>query len=174
MSTSGESTIELSDEEVATLVKLIQEKNTTDVNELGIAASHPELYAKLDKAYHDMACQAEYVYWIWNGFDNGYYEYDGEELMDYCERECGFNFEFIEGDYLDENGEIDEESKEYAKSDAFRDWLDDYVRSLSDDDLIKFMREHMSDQIDLDEVDNSLEYTVDIPEDIIRKAKEQA
>ena len=169
VTTSGESTIELSDEEVTTLVQLIREKGTTDVGELGLETSHPELYAKLDEAYHDMARHAEYMHWLWEGFDNGYYEYDEEELMDYCERECGFNFEFIEEDYLDENGEIDEESKEYAKSAAFHDWLDDYVRSLSDDDAAEFMRDHMDAEIDVDDV----EYTVNIPEDIIKKAKEQ-
>jgi hypothetical protein len=36
VTTSGESTIELSDEEVATLVQLIREKGTTDVGELGL------------------------------------------------------------------------------------------------------------------------------------------
>lgn len=169
VTTSGESTIELSDEEVATLVQLIREKGTTDVGELGLETSHPELYAKLDEAYHDMARHAEYMHWLWEGFDNGYYEYDEEELMGYCERECGFNFEFIEEDYLDENGEIDEESKEYAKSAAFHDWLDDYVRSLSDDDAAEFMRDHMDAEVDVDEV----EYTVNVPEDIIKKAKEQ-
>jgi hypothetical protein len=40
VTTSGESTIELSDEEVATLVQLIREKGTTDVGELGLETSH--------------------------------------------------------------------------------------------------------------------------------------
>ena len=169
VTTSGESTIELSDEEVATLVRLIREKGTTEIDELDLETSHPELYAKLDEAYHDMARHAEYMHWLWEGFDNGYYEYDEEELMDYCERECGFSFEFIEEDYLDENGEIDEESKEYAKSAAFHDWLDDYVRSLSDDDAAAFMTEHMDAGVDVEDV----EYTVNIPEDIVKMAKEQ-
>ena len=57
----------------------------------------------------------------------------------------------------------------YAKSAAFHDWLDDYVRSLSDDDAAEFMRDHMDAEVDVDEV----EYTVNVPEDIIKKAKEQ-
>ena len=48
--------------------------------------------------------------------------------------------------------------------------LDDYVRGLSDDDVVKFMGEHMDASVDVDDV----EYTVSIPEDIILKAKEQA
>ena len=169
VTTEGSSTIELSDEEVTTLVQLIREKETTDIGELDLETSHPELYAKLDEAYHDMARHAEYMHWLWEGFDNGYYEYDEEELMDYCERECGFDFEFIEEDYLDENGEIDEDSKEYAKSSAFHDWLDDYVRSLSDDDAAAFMTEHMDAGVDVEDA----EYTVNIPEDIVKMAKEQ-
>ena len=167
---SGESTIELSDEEEATLVKLIQEKNTTDVNELGIAASHPGLYAKLDKAYHDMACHTEYMYWIWKSFEEDDYEYVDKELIDYCERECGFSFEDDESDFLDDNGDLDEKGISYAKSEAFRDWLHSYVRSLSDDDLINFMCKHMDFAVN----DDYVEYTVNIPEDIIRKAKEHA
>ena len=169
ITTEGSSTIELSDEEVTTLVQLIREKGTSDIVKLDLETSHPELYAKLDEAYHDMARHAEYMHWLWEGFDNGYYEYDEEELMDYCERECGFDFEFIEEDYLDENGEIDEDSKEYAKSSAFHEWLDDYVRSLSDDDAAAFMTEHMDAGVDVEDV----EYTVNIPEDIVKMAKEQ-
>ena len=169
VTTSGESTIELSDEEVATLVQLIREKGTADVGKLDLETSHPELYAKLDEAYREMARHAEYMHWLWEGYDNGYYEYDDDELMDYCERECGFFFEYDKNDYLDANGDFDEEEMGYAKSEAFHEWLDDYVRGLSDDDAAEFMNEHMDAAIDVDDV----EYTVNIPEDIILKAKEQ-
>ena len=168
--TEGESTVELSDEEVATLVKLIQEKNTTDVEQLDLETSHPDLYKKLDKAYGQMARHAEYMHWIWEGFENGYYEYDEEELMNYCERECGFSFEYDENDYLNDNGEFDEEELGYAKSDAFTSWLDDYVHSLSDDDAAEFISEHMGAEVEVDDV----EYTVAIPAEIIQKAKQQS
>ncbi len=165
--TSGESTIELSDEEVATLVQLMREKNTTSVEKLDLETSHPELYKKLDEAYHEMARHAEYMHWLWEGYNNGYYEYDEEELMDYCERECGFSFEYDEEDYLDDKGEFDEEEMGYAKSDAFRSWLDDYVTGLSDDEVATFFNEHMDAQIDVEDV----EYKVAIPDEIIQMAK---
>ena len=168
--TNGESTVELTDEEVTTLVQLIRQKGTTDVEKLDLETTHPQLYAKLDKAYHDMARLAEYMHWLWEGYDNGYYEYDDDELMEYCERECGFFFEYDENDYLDANGDFDEEEMGYAKSKAFHEWLDDYLRGLSDDDVVKFMGEHMDAAVDIDDV----EYAVSIPEDIILKAKEQA
>jgi len=166
--TEGESTVELSDEEVATLVKLIQEKNTTDVDKLDLKSSHPNLFKKLDDAYCKMARHAEYMHWLWEGYENGYYEYDEEELMSYCGRECGFSFEYDENDYLNDNGELDEEELGYAKSDAFTSWLDDYVRSLSDDDAADFFNEHMDAGVEVDDV----EYTVAIPEEIIQKAKQ--
>jgi len=160
---NGKSTVELSDEEVATLVKLIREKSTTSIDELGIATFHPELYAKLDEAYGNMARKTEYMFWLWECFEDDDFGYDRKELIDYCERECGFNFEHNKDDNLDE-----EELYE-TKYEAFLEWLDKYVRSMSDDDAARFMCEHMDADIEVEDV----EYKVDIPEDIIRKAKEQ-
>jgi hypothetical protein len=168
VTTSGESTIELSDEEVATLVQLIREKGTTDLDELELEKSHPELYAKLDEAYHDMARHAESMHWLWEGYNNGYYEYDEDELMDYCERELGFSYEYDEDNYLDADGNFDEDDMGYAKSAAFREWLDYYLYSLSDDDAAEFMEEHLGAGVDVDDV----EYTVAIPQAIIDKAQQ--
>ena len=162
MTTGGEGTIELSDEEVDILVQLIREKGTTDVGALDLKTSHPELYAKLDKACGDLAHQAEYMYWLWEGYNNGDYEYDEEELMDYCERECGFSFEY------EEDGEFDEDEMADAKSEAFHEWLDDYVYGLSDYDAAKFMCEHMDANVDVDDV----QYEVAIPQEIIDKAQQ--
>ena len=168
--TEGEGTVELSDEEVTTLVQLIRQKGTTDVGELDLETTHPDLYAKLDKAYHDMAQHAETMHWLWEGYENGYYEYDEDELMDYCEQELDFTFEYDEEDYLDEDDdELDEDEMSYAKSRAFRSWLDDYLHSLSDEEVLSFMNEHMDACIEDEEVE---EYTVSIPEAIIQKAKE--
>lgn len=168
---NGEGTVELSDEEVTTLVELIRQKGTSDVEELDLESSHPDLYAKLDKAYHDLAQHAETMHWLWEGYENGYYEYDEDELMDYCERELDFTFEYDEDDNLDDDAELDDDDDEqyYAKLRAFRSWLDDYLHSLSDDDAASFMEEHMDADINMDYVD----YTVSIPKAIIQKAKEQ-
>ena len=90
---NGESAVELSDEEVNILVQLIKEKDSTDVDELDIATSHPDLYEKLDDAYRQMAYDAEELHWLWEGYHNGYFEYDTDKLMNYCEKELGFKFE---------------------------------------------------------------------------------
>jgi hypothetical protein len=125
---NGESAVELSDEEVDILVKLIQEKNSTDVGDLDLVTLHPDIYKKLDEAYSDMAYRAEEIHWLWEGYNNGYFEYDSEKLMDYCEKELGFEFEYdVKDYYLDdpedleegEEPEIDEDMLEEDKSDAF-------------------------------------------------------
>ena len=172
---NGESAVELSDEEVNILVQLIKEKDTTDVDELDIATSHPNLYEKLDDAYRQMAYDAEELHWLWEGYHNGYFEYDSDELMSYCERELGFKFEYDEKDYyLDnpadlEEGEepdIDEDRIEEDKNDAFSEWLSDYVNSLSDKEAKSFFYNHMNADLDLDNV----EYSVEIPAAIIKQA----
>jgi len=176
---NGESAVELSDEEVDILVKLIQENDSTDVEDLDLENLYPDIYEKLDEAYHDMAFHAEYMHWLWEGYENGYYEYDEDELMDYCERELDFTFEYDEDDNLDDDAELDvdpelnddddDDEQYYAKLRAFRSWLDDYLHSLSDDEALSFMNEHMDACIEDEEVE---EYTVSIPEAIIQKAKE--
>ena len=174
---NGESAVELSDEDVDILVKLIKEKNTVNVDELDIATTHPDLYEKLDDAYCEMANDAEELHWLWEGYHNGYFEYDSEELMNYCERELGFKFEYDEKDYyLDdpedleegEEADIDEDQIEEDKNDAFSEWLDDYVSGLDDDEARDFFYEHMDADLNMDDV----EYTVGIPQAIINKAQD--
>ena len=172
---NGESAVELSDEEVDILVKLIKEKNTVNVDELDLATTHPDLYEKLDDAYCEMANDAEELHWLWEGYNNGYFEYDSEKLMNYCEREIGFKFEYDEKDYyLDdpedlEDGEepdIDEDRIEEDKYEAFSEWLNDYVNELPDKEAKSFFYEHMNADLDMDNV----EYSVEIPAAIIKKA----
>ena len=174
---NGESAVELSDEEVDILVKLIQEKNSTDVGDLDLETLHPDIYKKLDEAYSDMAYRAEEIHWLWEGYNNGYFEYDSEKLMDYCEKELGFEFEYdVKDYYLDdpedleegEEPEIDEDMLEEDKWDAFSEWLDDYLSDLSDDEARDFFYNHMDADLNMDGV----EYTVGIPEAIIAKAKQ--
>ena len=173
----GESAVELSDEEVDILVKLIKEKDSTDIGDLDLEDLYPEIYKKLDEAYYKMAYDAEEMHWLWEGYYNGYYEYDSEKLMDYCEKELGFEFEYdVKDYYLDdpedleegEEPEIDEDMLEEDKSDAFSEWLDDYLSDLSDDEARDFFYNHMDADLNMDGV----EYTVGIPEAIIAKAKQ--
>ena len=172
---NGESAVELSDEEVDILVKLIKEKDSTDVKDLDLEHLHPDIYEKLDDAYYQMAYDAEEIHWLWEGYYNGYYEYDDDELMAYCEKELGFSFEFNPEEYFDEDDleyyKEDPESYEDeiydVKSEAFQEWLSDYVSGLSDDEARDFFYNHMDADLNLDDID----YTVEIPQAIIAKAQ---
>ena len=171
---NGESAVELSDEEVDILVKLIKEKDSTDVGDLDLEHLHPDIYEKLRKAYYQMAYDAEEIHWLWEGYYNGYYEYDDDELMAYCEKELGFSFEFKPEEYFDEDDleyykEDSYEDEIYdVKCEAFHEWLSDYVSGLSDDEAREFFYDHMDADLNLDDID----YTVEIPQAIIAKAQQ--
>ena len=173
---NGESAVELTDEEVDILVKLIKENDTTDVEDLDLENLYPAIYEKLRDAYYKMAYDAEEMHWLREGYDNGYFEYDEEKLMNYCERELDFKFEYdIKKYYLDdpedlEEGEepdIDEDQIEEDKYEAFSEWLDDYVNGLPDKEAKSFFYNHMNADLDMDNV----EYSVEIPAGIIKKAQ---
>ena len=62
--TEGAGILELDDNEVSLLINIIKKKKTSDVDELGIEESHPDLYEKLRQAYYDMAYRAEELHWL--------------------------------------------------------------------------------------------------------------
>ena len=166
---NGEGTVELSDEEVKCLVELIREKNATDVDELELDQRYPELYQKLDKAYHDMARRAEEMHWLWEGFYDGVYEYDLDDVMTYCEDECGYEYEPSDGVITDEEDEdYDEDALFEDKAEVFNEWLDGYLSGLSDEDACAFFYDQLNAGVDLDDV----EYEVRIPAAIIEMARE--
>ena len=55
-----------------------------------------------------------------------------------------------------------------AKCQNFQEWLSDYVSGLSDDEARDFFYNHMDADLNLDDVD----YTVEIPQAIIVKAQQ--
>ena len=173
---NGESAVELSDEEVDILVKLIKKKGTTDVEALDLEYLYPAIYKKLNDAYHDMAYDAKEMDLLWDGFFSGSFECDFGELMDYCEKNLGFYFFLNPKDYFSdeelayfkENPEAYEEIVDESKSEAFGDWLIDYVFDLPDDEARDFFYNQMHAKLNLDKV----EYTVRIPQAIITKVQQ--
>ena len=163
----AENTVELTDEEVAALVALIKEKGTSDVEKLELHKVYPDIYEKLNDAYYEMAYNAERSYWLWEGYESGCYEYDGEGLMEYCKDNCGYEFEYDEDDYLDEDGDIDEDRLHDDEIEAFGEWLDDYLYGLPSEEAEEFLCEQMGAEVDV--VD--LTYSVEIPQAIIEMAK---
>ena len=166
----GKGTVDLSYREVKSLVALIKEKGTSDINELGLKEIYPEIYKKLDEAYYKMSYDAVERHWIWEGFHEGCYEFDTEELIEHCERECGFVFAPNEDDYKDEDGNLDELLYEEDKLEAFfGDWLEAYTETLDNDQLKDFFYEHLNASVCMDE---EVQYEVQIPEAIIAMAED--
>ena len=165
----GEGTVELTDEEVASLIEIIKEKGCSDVEELGLEEVLPEIYEKLDDAYYRIAYEAEELHWLWYGYHEGLYEYDTDELLSYCESECGFVFDGAEEDFMDEDGDFDEEAYEEAKMEAFLDdWLIPYIESLDTPGQIDFLQNQMNASVEMD--GSEVSYEVCIPEGIIELA----
>ena len=97
MMAENKGAVELSDEDVATLVSLIREKKTDDIEELELEEKYPEIYEKLYDAYSEIADDAVDDHWYWRLFCSGEFEYDVDDLIDYCKEHHGFSSEY---DYL--------------------------------------------------------------------------
>lgn len=171
--TNGKGTIELSDEEVKTLVDLIRKKKSTDPGKLRLKKSHPDLYKKLDEAYYDLYYQAEETYWLKKGYYNGDHEYDSDKLQEYCTKNCGYEYHKPDKYYIKENGEVDlellvkyvEDCNEYKH---FSKWLGNYIDSLPYNELCDFCYNHLNAEVNMDDLD----YEVHIPKEIIEMAKQ--
>lgn len=171
----GEGVVELDDNEVNVLVDLIREKGTTDVDALGLKESNPEIYDKLYDAYYKLTYSEVEKEMLWDGYYSGVYEYDRGDLIERCKQECGFDFDFVydEENFLDSEGNVDEdlveEARQEAEDAAFDEWLDEYITSLSDDEAVTFFYNYMNADFEMDDSD----VVVQIPEAIINKAQER-
>lgn len=171
----GEGVVELDDNEVNVLVDLIRKKGTTDVEALALIESNPEIYDKLHDAYYRLAFAEVEKQMLWDGYYSGVFEYDKDDLIERCRQECGFDFDFVyeEDDFLDSEGNVDEdwveEARQEAENEAFDEWLDEYITSLSDDEAVSFFYNYMNADFEMDELD----VVVQIPEAIISMAQER-
>ena len=140
-------TIELTDSERDVVLSHMNGESQAELEDLGLEQSHPELFTKLKDIYDQMAREAEEKQWLWIGFRDGAFEYDVDEVIAYCETNCGFVFEADPEDFEDD------EEYEDAKTEAFSEWLEDYLVSLDDDEFKEFMYKHLNAHVELDEQD---------------------
>ena len=174
---NGKSYMELTDEEVEVLVNLIREKGTTDVETLELRERHPALYDKLDEAYHNMAYKAEEFHWLISGLENGYFEYDDEKVIKYCEENCGYEFvpkidnvpDNISPDFIAALIEVRKKDMDWKRQD-FCEWLPNYLRSINIDEACDFMYSHLNAYLEME----NLDYVVGIPQAIIEMANGNA
>ena len=157
----GESTLELTEEEVDSLVELIERKGTADMEELELEVALPEVYAKLDAACLQAARNAEEDHWLEYGWENPDCGFDYVSAMKLAEEEYGYKFEYKEEDFLDGDGVLDEDAVEEAQMEHFCEWLTEYKDSLNGEKKREFMRRFVD--VDVENVD----YEVEIPEDIV-------
>jgi hypothetical protein len=115
---------EMADADVETLVALIREKGTTDIDELGVYNSHPAIYKllreEINSIRYDSACDHEMREAIFNAECE--WDVDTDELIDYCRQNCGFK-----DSYFDEKNEETHKIKEEQFYDRFWAWYHDYV-----------------------------------------------
>lgn len=166
----GYGEVELTDEEVEHLVNLMKEKDTSEVEELDLETSLPEIYKKLDEAYGAIANKAEEEHWL----DEGYYHlechnYDDVDMIAFLKEKDAWNFEYDEEEFKDESGELDEEALfdaecEYLHQEA----LDDYLGGLQGEERYDFLRNKVG--IDVDMSFAVSDYEIEIPSEIVSLA----
>ena len=161
----GYGKVELADDEVNALVALMRQKGSTDVKNLNLQEALPEVYEKLDQAYRDAAWLASADHWYTTGYYDNVYEYDVEQVMDYCAEHHGLGFIYDEEFFIDEDGELDEDSLWDARCEAFEEWLEDFIEAMNPKERIAFLREHLNAEVDLSDMD--LDYELEIPAGII-------
>lgn len=159
--TSGSGTVDLTPDEVETLTILIKAKGTRNVYDLGIQKSHSAIWQKLYDACYNIAYKAEELYWLWEGYYEGAFDYDKEKLMAYCKNNCGYCPDKDENKNKDTNvnGVEDNECEE---EELFDEWLNDYLYSLDDNDACKFFYKQMHADLCLDDI----EVVVQLPDEI--------
>ena len=117
--------IELNDDEIDTIIGLIRKDRTTmDYRKLKLAEADPQLYEKIDKAYHEVAYEAEGHSILKDGREyplNGF-EFDVVELILYCRDNCGYH-KGSSGDRILHSDVCD-----------FNIWLERYVDNMKFDD----------------------------------------
>ena len=164
-----EGQIELTDEEAAQLVALMQETKSSDVAEMGLEQRYPDLYERLKETWYDAAYNAELAHWHREGFLDGYCEFDLDEVMEHCEAHCGYTFTFDPEEHCLLEPD-DEEQLEELRREHFEAWLEEYVTTLSNEEVIEFCSEQLNSEVEDVTDPEGVEYTIAIPYELIRRA----
>lgn len=166
----GYGEVELTDDEVDQLVKLMKEKDSSDIEEIDLKEALPEIYKKLDEAYSALAYKAEEEHWL----EEGYYHdechnYENADMIAYLKEKDAWNFEYDEEEFKDENGKLDEEAL-YDEECYYlhQEALDDYLAGLHGEERYDFLRNKVG--IDVDMSFAVAEYEISIPAEIISLA----
>ena len=158
----GTGTIELSDDEVDCLVDLLRNNpGITDYSELGLEKENPELFNKIDEVYRHLAYKTEILHWVTEGLEQDEWDFDVVEAMEYCEEHCGFDSCY--------SGDI---RCSYLKIKEFIDWFENSISDFDYDDISYLYFNLMDGDMDHDEDEMGGAYTCELPEKLIKQAKQ--
>ena len=171
VSTTGTGQIELSDEDVELLVRLMKENRTSEYSKLKLSRRYPKLYNRLRRKYRKLAFETERHHWLIEGLDEGECDYDEENLMEYCLMNGEFTLPDYYYDYEDETDDekIKEEYLEQALEE-FRSWFSDYVKWLDPKDADYILCEVGGVELDFHEYEFCSAYSTELPEAITKLA----
>ena len=163
----GEGYVELTDEDVENLISLMRRKNSIEVDELELKDTYPEIYKKLDLAYYEMTANAEEEHWLEWGYHNSEcHNFESSDMIEFLKSKDAWHFEYDENDFLDEDGEVDEDELSEAENEYMYEAMDKYFYSVSGDELKNFLKDIVGIDVDL----TFVEYEVKIPQEIIDMA----
>lgn len=170
----AEGSFSLEEEDVNALVQLIRDHGgEADIEKLGLESALPNVYETIREAYSDAAAEATRKNWLLEGYRNNYFEEDCN-VMDVLEEEGLFKFEpdldaLREDLGLDEEDEITDEDIEEAKQEAFDEWKEEYLGSLSEEERFSFIEKYYA--ADADYSSDYYEVTLELPQEIVDLAK---
>ncbi len=155
---------EMADADVETIVALIREKKTTDIDELGIEQSHSAIYEQLNEEIDLMRYYSARGHSMREAIFNAECEWDVDidELIDYCRQNCGFK-----DSYFDEEAYAKaQREKEEDFYDRFWAWYHHYVDTAPNEDIDKLFHRLYDTEY---ECDFNFDYDTDpfIPQQII-------
>lgn len=173
---NGKGTVELTDEQVQTIITLIRENGgETDIDALNLKESCPEIYDVLYEAFSDVAWKAAYNHWVIEGYDCNYYDTPLGESIAICEESYGFEYDGPEEkedekeeDVEEDDEDIDDEDIDDDKADAFFAWVEEYRKTLDEDEEAEFLAHAFCLEPEVD----TPEFEVVIPEEIIKMSLE--
>ncbi len=160
---------EMPNEYLETLVALIREKQTTDIEELDVETSHPDIYKLLRDEIVVMLHNAVSGYDMREFIFADGWDVDTDELIDYCRLNCGFK-----DSYFDEKNEETQKVKEDEFLSRFWNWYRHYVDTAPFEDIHNLFYELYDTEYEYNEL--GFEYYQDyypsifIPQQIINLA----
>lgn len=159
--TYGKSQITLSDAQVENLKRILEtaysegkDLHKLDLRNTDLEHEDPELYKIFYDAYYDCAYQAEYEYWVVDGYQRSEVldGIDWEHARYICKERYGYNPQDIDNDDYDEDEDKDtkyeEEEAEYDFK--FQNWFRENIISSTDMDIVEFERKEDLIGLDLD------------------------